>query len=274
MVGGALGELSEEARSSNDPVFFSHGAQCGAQTTTTIEFTEGVTVEEFFRNRLEHGPGLHDSIANYIDNGDGTITLIHSHPGMTCDALTLEASYSEADAIGRATAIEYGLIAALIATCDDTVVEPLTKSTPDDDYITISNGDNWQLLIDKKVDIDGNMDSIRDEVVDIACVTQAIQESAIWDRELTPDSTTDVMDYGSVEYNGDGLREEYTINGVDDDCDGIIEDEDTISSEVMLETGLGDVSERDAVVAGTVGGTTFTLSAIYAHWRSARASRL
>ena len=218
--------FDQELPGSNDPVFFSHGAQCGAQTTGTIELAEGVTVEEFFRNYLEHGPGvmadgsidnseffsrgLHNTgLPNYIDHGDGTLTIIHSYPGITCDAFTTDETTS-----GRATAIEYGLIAALIATCDDTVVEPLTKSTPDDGI------DNGRLCTENELK--------------------------------------------------NGLNDD----GVDDDCDGIIEDKDTISSEVMLETGIVDISERDAVVAGTVGGTTFTLSAIYAHWRSARARRL
>ena len=223
--------ISEGARSSNDPVFFSHGAQCGAQTTGTIELAEGVTVEDFFRNYLEHGPGvmadgsidnseffsrgLHNTgLPNYIDHGDGTLTIIHSYPGITCDAFTNLHSDFNPGISGRATAIEYGLIASLIATCDDTVVEPLTKSTPDDGM------DNGRLCTENE------------------------------------------------------LKSGLNDDGVDDDCDGIIEDKDTISSEVMLETGIVDISERDAVVAGTVGGTTFTLSAIYAHWRSARASRL
>jgi hypothetical protein len=44
------------------------------------------------------------------------------------------------------------------------------------------------------------------------------------------------------------------------------------NQETLVALGDLEVTERDAVVAGAVGGTTFTLSAVYAHLRHARAA--
>ena len=188
-VGGHLLIEATGIVTGNDPVFFTHGAQCGAQATVVVELGEGVTAYDFVLNRLEHGPGLHDSIANYVDNGDGTMTVVYTYPGLTCEALSYSAeSGTEGRDVGGHLLVE----STGIVTCDDAVVE-----------------------------VAGPVNGSRSNIMDDECLT----------------------------------------DGVDDDCDGIRD------ADVLLEVGGIDITERDAVVAGAVGGTTFAMSAMYAHWR-------
>ena len=207
-IGGHLMvEASGIARSSNDPVFFTHGAQCGAQATVVIELGEGETPYDSFRNRLEHGPGLHDSIANYVDNGDGTMTVVHTYPGLTCD-----------------------LIMPTVAV---------------NDHVS---------FFSRGLHNNGAMEACDDEVVE----------------------TLSLADVASAGFDSSDVDCVWTSQGGDAEAEVSKMSETADSRECVVVTlgPIGEVSERDAVVAGAVGGTTFTMSALYAHWRHAKAARL
>jgi hypothetical protein len=190
-IGGHLIVEATGIATSNDPIFFTHGAQCGAQATVVVELGEGVTAYDSFRNRLEHGPGLHDSIANYVDNGDGTMTVVYTYPGLTCGALiNSEQSHISSGTEGRDVLGHLMIESSGIVTCEDAVVEVVTRCPP--------GGPGIRCVIVKDVA------PMEDESQDV---------------------------------------------------------------DVLLEVSGIDVTERDAVVAGAVGGTTFAMSAMYAHWR-------
>jgi hypothetical protein len=85
--------------------------------------------------------GWENGIFNYIENDDDTFTLVYTYPGLTCDAFEVGAGEWESGTEGRATAIEYALIVALIAVgiCDDVVTQIETIVLDEDDFSHIDD---------------------------------------------------------------------------------------------------------------------------------------